>query len=229
MRFDEVIEKLYSSDDELICEVLNEGLHISQCVGEDEVVTTGFQCKCQTGTVFEALYLVSQQRICYKKVPYTRLPIGVSYKFDPNLRLGNFDGYYNSGFFRSEEDNHTWYDFFDIKSGTFHKVKYKDLMKDNDKNILGFILDGDISISSFDIYENHLKIQSYPLFSDIPALYKSEKFSSYASINSRYSYRDTSWNNYGRSCEKYDGYNGWGDDLIDDVFGGIPEATWNVD
>ena len=44
MRFDEVIEKLYSSDDELICEVLNEGLHVSQCVDADYAVCTGFQC-----------------------------------------------------------------------------------------------------------------------------------------------------------------------------------------
>ena len=34
---------------------------------------------------------------------------------------------------------------------------------------------------------------------------------------------------YGINDEKYGGYNGWSDDLIDDVFGGIPEATWNVD
>jgi hypothetical protein len=39
-----------------------------------------------------------------------------------------------------------------------------------------------------------------------------------------------SWEeDYGRSHEKYGGYNGWSDDVIDDAFEGDPEATWNVD
>ena len=75
-------------------------------------------------------------------------------------------------------------------------------------------------------------MQSYPLFSAyIPILYKSDRFSSYSSVNRESSYRgfDASWDDYGQSCEKYGDYNGWSDDLINDVFGGEPEATWNVD
>lgn len=34
---------------------------------------------------------------------------------------------------------------------------------------------------------------------------------------------------YGTSYEKYGGYNGWSDDVIDDAFEGDPEMTWNVD
>jgi len=34
---------------------------------------------------------------------------------------------------------------------------------------------------------------------------------------------------YGTSYEKYGGYNGWSDDVIDDAFEGDPENTWNVD
>lgn len=34
---------------------------------------------------------------------------------------------------------------------------------------------------------------------------------------------------YGSSTEKYGGYNGYSDDVIDDAFEGDPEATWNVD
>lgn len=34
---------------------------------------------------------------------------------------------------------------------------------------------------------------------------------------------------YGSSYEKYGGYNGWSDDVIDDAFEGDPENTWNVD
>lgn len=35
--------------------------------------------------------------------------------------------------------------------------------------------------------------------------------------------------NYGSSTEKYGGYNGFSDDVIDDAFEGDPENTWNVD
>ena len=47
---------------------------------------------------------------------------------------------------------------------------------------------------------------------------------------------DDTWSNYnnndddyGSSTEKYGGYNGFSDDVIDDAFEGDPEATWNVD
>lgn len=36
-------------------------------------------------------------------------------------------------------------------------------------------------------------------------------------------------NNYGSSEEKYGGYNGFSDDVIDDAFEGDPSNTWNVD
>ncbi len=237
MRFDAVIENLYSSDDELICEVLNEGLHISQCAEADNVVSTGFQCQCHTGTIFEVLYLISQQRVCYKKASSVRLPIGISFKFDPNFRAGNHAGCYDSGLSRSEEDNKAWYDSFDIELEKFHRVKYKDLNRDDDKNLLGFILDGDMNISSFRIYKNHQEMQSYPLFSEcIPVLYKSDRFSSYYPVNRESSYGgfDTSWDDYGQSYEKYRGtyaqdVEGCDDDFIDDVLGGEPEAYWNLD
>lgn len=34
---------------------------------------------------------------------------------------------------------------------------------------------------------------------------------------------------YSSRYEKYNGFNGWDDDTIDDAFEGDPEATWNVD
>lgn len=37
------------------------------------------------------------------------------------------------------------------------------------------------------------------------------------------------YEDYGSSTEKYGGYNGWSDDVIDDAFEGDPENTWNVD
>ncbi|WP_439185871.1 hypothetical protein [Carboxylicivirga taeanensis] len=36
-------------------------------------------------------------------------------------------------------------------------------------------------------------------------------------------------NDYGTSYEKYGGYNGYSDDVIDDAFDGDPTATWNVE
>ena len=40
---------------------------------------------------------------------------------------------------------------------------------------------------------------------------------------------DNNNDSYGTSYEKYNSYNGWSDDVIDDAFDGDPEATWNVD
>lgn len=42
-------------------------------------------------------------------------------------------------------------------------------------------------------------------------------------------YEPDDYDHYGTSYEKYGGYNGWSDDVIDDAFEGDPENTWNVD
>lgn len=78
-----------------------------------------------------------------------------------------------------------------------------------------------MNVSSFLVHGNQIEIESYPLVCKyVPVLYKSDKFSPYSyRANRRTFYEgiDTSWDNYGTSCEKYNGYNGWSDDLIDDV------------
>lgn len=139
--------------------------------------------------------------------------------------------YYDSGFSVLEEP--IWYASYDIESNQFNQAKVKDVNQDEDKHIASVILDGDVNVSSFLVHGNQIEIESYPLVCKyVPVLYKSDKFSPYSyRANRRTFYEgiDTSWDNYGTSCEKYNGYNGWSDDLIDDVFGGIPEATWNVD
>lgn len=236
MRFDEVIENLYSSDDELICEVLNEGLHVTQCNKPDDAVSTGFQCKTHKGTIFDVKYLISQQKVCYMKSlsPKCRSIIGAPSKYDPDLRLNNDYFYYHTGFSLLENDKDIiWYDSYDIESNQFNQVKIKDVNQDDDEYITNLILDGDVNISSFLVHSNDIEIQSYPLFSAyVPILYKSGTFSPIIDVKNRrisYGGADTSWDDYGVSCERYNGYNGWSDDLIDDVFGGIPEATWNVD
>jgi hypothetical protein len=40
---------------------------------------------------------------------------------------------------------------------------------------------------------------------------------------------DNSDDDYGSSGEKYEWYNGFSDDAIDDAFEGDPMNTWNVD
>ena len=235
MNFEEVIEKLYSLDDELICDVLNNGLHVSQCVDADNAVCTGFQCKTHKGTIFDVRYLISQQRVCYMKwlSPDRRPVIGAPCLFDPKKRLVSSIECYNSGFDIRKDVR--WYTSYDIETKQFNQAiaEVKDVTKDEDKHIANVILDNDVTVSSFQVFRNQSEIKSYPLISKyVPVLYKSDKFSPYSLSRESTFYReitDTSWDNYGRSCEKYNGYNGWSDDLIDDVYGGIPEATWNVD
>ena len=233
MNFEKVLESLYSSDDALICDTLNEGLHVSQCVEADDAVSTGFQCKTHKGTIFNVWYLISQQKVCYvKSLSPKRQIIGVSCKYNPNLRSKNNYNYYNTGFYRPQKDHHTWYDSYDIESTLFNQVIIKEINKDDNKNTISLTTESYINRSSFLILKNHIEILAYPIFSTyIPVLFKSDAFSPRSYMKDKPSYEriDTTWNNYGVSCEIYNGYNGWSDDLIDDVFGGIPEATWNVD
>ncbi|MCS3064545.1 hypothetical protein NXX40_20460 [Parabacteroides distasonis] len=69
MDFDEIIEALYSGDQSLICDALNTGGYISDfndyC--DTEAIHTGFYCRVQTGTIFEAIYLISKQTNCIIK------------------------------------------------------------------------------------------------------------------------------------------------------------------
>ena len=229
MTFDEVIENLYSSDDELICDMLNAGLHVSQCTEISDAVSTGFQCRSHKGTIFNVWYLISQRRVCWlKSLSYGRQIIGVPCKFDPDLRLNNYGGYYHTGFSRSKEDKGIWYDSYDVGTNRFNQIDVKKVTLNDDKHITSIISNNEVNISSFFLH-NHMEMKSYPLFSEyVPVLFKSSCFSPMKDrvYNGGI---DVSWNNYGKSCEKYNGYNGWSDDLIDDVFGGIPEATWNVD
>ena len=45
----------------------------------------------------------------------------------------------------------------------------------------------------------------------------------------RFAGDDDDDDSYRPSYEKYNGYNDWDDDTIDNAFEGDPEATWNVD
>ena len=59
-----------------------------------------------------------------------------------------------------------------------------------------------------------------------------ENYSLYGNQTLKSEYPDNSFLDNKRnseSFEKYNGYNGWSDEAIDDAFNGDPEATWNVD
>ena len=74
-------------------------------------------------------------------------------------------------------------------------------------------------VASFNIriegtLDNHSKIHGNPILKK----------------SNRDNYSDFSQDDsYSPSYEKYNGYNGWDDDTIDQAFDGDPEATWNVD
>jgi hypothetical protein len=59
-------------------------------------------------------------------------------------------------------------------------------------------------------------------------IHKYSQYRQRRNSNRSFDYKDP-WNDYGKSYDEYGGYNGWSDDVIDDVFDGDPEATWNVD
>ncbi len=48
-------------------------------------------------------------------------------------------------------------------------------------------------------------------------------------LNQRYAGDDDNDDSYRPSYEKYNGYNDFDDDAIDNAFEGDPDATWNVD
>ena len=124
-----------------------------------------------------------------------------------------------------------WFDQFNTVSRSFHSVFIEDIKIENSK-VKSLILANDEKtiVSHFSICNKDGIINKYPLCClDTPVLYRSNTdFSVYKPhLSNQYNYY--SEDKYGINDEKYGGYNGWSDDLIDDVFGGIPEATWNVD
>ena len=233
MKFDEVIENLYSKDLKLICDTLNSGLHISNCGIEDEAVATGFYCKVHTGTIFEVLYLVSQQTICYLKAVYrvNNIPIGWIFKYDPTLKADNNCFIYETGLFRPDEDRNKWYDSYNIETGKFNTVVIKEIKENRAGCVDSFVLDSGMEVASFSITNGRAKVKSYPLNLDyLPNLFKSDKF--YPESFSHKNYSRGRYDNHDyhhASYEKYNGIYDLDDDFIDDVLGGIPDAYWNID
>lgn len=86
-------------------------------------------------------------------------------------------------------------------------------------------------ISNFLICNDEVVVKTYPLCRlDMPSIYYGHStFSPYNPSSHTDKEDSSSWRNYGSSYEMYNGYNDWSDDIINDVFDGFPEATWNID
>ncbi len=224
MTFEETIEGLYSKDMAQICSVLNRGEHLCKLKGEELLfIHTGFICQLQTGTILEVLYSVTNKQPYYLRLKSNNfyligLPLIINTKVFPFQRK-IYDG------------KREWFDQFNTVSRSFHSVFIEDIKIENSK-VKSLILANDEKtiVSHFSICNKDGIINKYPLCClDTPVLYRSNTdFSVYKPhLSNQYNYY--SEDKYGINDEKYGGYNGWSDDLIDDVFGGIPEATWNVD
>lgn len=226
MTFDEIIEALYSEDKSLICDVLNTGSHISDFRHDPDIgaIHTGFYCRVQTGTIFDAIYLIPKQMICYR-----------------NITISSFSKYYPLGFpllyspiefndlcyCKSVKDK--WIQAYNMATGEFDIVSRKGIeMKDQSAESI--ILDNDLKVSSFSIMDGSIKKKDYPLYpAYIPELYKGKEFSPQINFSRTYDYSDNE-----PTYEKYGGtyaqdLEGCDDDFIDDVLGGEPEAYWNID
>ncbi len=113
---------------------------------------------------------------------------------------------------------------FEILNGVFiSPVMYKkgDSSEYNGRFIT--ITQDDKIVASFNIRIEGTLDNNYNLHGD--ARMKNE--SNYS--NQRYVGDDDNDDSYSPSYEKYNGYNGWDDDTIDNAFEGDPNATWNVD
>lgn len=223
MTFDEIIEALYSEDKSLICDVLNTGGYISDFNDylETDAIHTGFYCRVQTGTIFEVIYLIPKQTICYKDVSSILLyyPLGFFLKYSPRE--------FAPCEVCSVPDK--WIQAYDMATGKFNIVSRKGIeMKDQSAESI--ILDNDLKVSSFSIMDGSIKKKDYPLYpAYIPELYKGKEFSPQINFSRTYDYSDNE-----PTYEKYGGtyaqdVEGCDDDFIDDVLGGEPEAYWNID
>lgn len=224
MTFDEIIEALYSGDNALICEALNTGEHLADLNDscETDAIHTGFYCKVQTDNIFEVIYLISTQKLCYRKKTSSSkyFPLGFPLIFTP----GDFQPC------RFESVKNKWIQAYDIATGNFDTVQISKIEME-DQNAESFILTDGLKVSSFSIFNGTNKIQDYPLYpASIPELYKGyDFFSPLRNYNRIYDYYEDE-----PTYEKYRGtyaqdVEGCDDDFIDDVLGGEPEAYWNID
>ena len=131
------------------------------------------------------------------------------------------------------KDETEWFDKYNVQYKSFHSVFIKDISCIDLKcNALVLSDKSNTIITSFSICNNEDIVKKYPLCRlDTPFIYYGHSTflpykPGYCTDKEENHY---SWRDYGNSYEMYKGYNGWSDDIINDVFDGFPEATWNID
>lgn len=188
------------------------------------MVHTGFYCRVQTGTIFEVLYSVLDKKSYYLKKRKGELaPIGFPYI------VNTIDNQWVSC---KTNDKTEWFDKYNVRYKSFHSVFIKDI-KYHDSKCNALVQDDKVNtvISNFLICNDEVIVKAYPLCRlDIPFIYYGHSTFSPYNLGSHTDKEDSSsWRNYGNSYEMYNGYNDWSDDIINDVFEGFPEATWNIE
>lgn len=225
MTFYEVIEGLYSDDIHKVCDMLNKGEYLFNTAHEEILlVHTGFCCQIQTGTIFEVLYSVLDKKHYFLK---KRDKAFIGFPFIVNTIDNQWDIYgYNT------KGKTNWFDKYNLRYESFHSVFVKDV-KCDDLKCNALVLDDKVNtvISNFLICNDEVVVKTYPLCRlDMPFIYYGHStFSPYNPSSHTDKEDSSSWRNYGSSYEMYNGYNDWSDDIINDVFDGFPEATWNID
>lgn len=255
MTFDEVIKGLYSENRKVVLAILNAGCHLdSICDSDIFVVDTGFECKLHTGTIFRVVYCVSEEKLIYfKKEKHIKSYLGLPFR----INREKVPGFEYRFFYSSERKTLQYFDRYDAKTKSFHPISVKEHEKDVLTNMITFVLEDGSHKNNF-IIKDAKENETFYCFNycDLPSIY--DPYDDYSPIfykdyNGFHEYKpqlanmrlnnkrrkiidnddyydnseDNYWNN--NRCEKYNGYNGWTDDQIDDIFGGCPEATWNVD
>lgn len=223
MEFEEVIIGLYSDDHCQICDVLNQGKHVKDLGIEDlqNALHTGFYFKTHKGTLFEVLYIIPTQEVCFQK-PTSILKLGLG------IPMCCFGSYYE---FDCDLKG-KWYGSYDIQTGYFQLVSIKKFERDEQFFIDKIIFPDGREEISFTMIGTDMQpyYQYYPLRPiDIPQLFRGrngfEPMNSYAKNNGEIKPR--SYGKYrGHYVQDVEGYD---DDFIDDVLDGHPDAYWNID
>lgn len=220
MRFEEIIKGLYSQDEYQIYDILNQGVHIDELNDKDsiEVIHTGSYYKTHKGRLFEILYIISTQQVCFQQ-PHDHIftrPLGAPMSF------------YNRSFDLDDDWKKKWYISYDVQTGIFETISIKGLKRDSKRIIQHILLNDGVKIYSFVIKTGEIEV-NYPLeLVDIPQLYRGEKFEP---INRGIEKKDEIIRpSYGKYKGTYvQDIKGYSDDFIDNVLDERPDAYWNID
>lgn len=235
MDFNEIIEGLYCEDEDLICDVLNQGVHVKELNAKDmqRAIHTGFYYKTHKDTLFEVLYIIPMHILCFQK-PTSFHFRNIVKKWGLRIPMACTNSYYE---FDDVDLKDQWYNSYDIQTGDFQHISINSFERDEQHFVDKIILsDGkeENSFTMIDSDEQHTAIYHYyPLRPDnISQLFRGRNgFEPMNSNNgSEKSNDDIRTPSYGKYRGTYaQDVAGYDDDFIDDVLDGHPDAYWNID